>query len=126
MQPLHWMCIRGNIRCLQFFKEINPDTIKDSLDNSLLHAAAQYGHYKCCHFLINVLKSDVNAVNKHKETALHKAAAGNYHEVIHLLLSKGADLNSIDVKGRSPLHKASMNSATHSLTQLLERGAKVK
>ena len=120
------MCIRGNIRCLQHFKDIDSDKFRDSKGNSLLHAAAQYGHYKCCHFLINIIKCDVTAINKNKETPLHKAVAGNYHEVVHLLLSKGANLNATDVKGRTPLHKAAMNSASHSLTQLLERGAKVK
>jgi ankyrin repeat protein len=120
------MCIHGNIKCLQYFRDINPESVKDSMENSLLHVAAQKGHYKCSHFLINVLRSDANCLNKKKESPLHKAVSGDFHEVVHLLLSKGADLNCIDQNGRSPLHIAAMHSSIHSLSQLLERGAKIK
>lgn len=49
------------------------------------------------------LGSDVNAVNKAGDTALHGAASMKYDAVVQLLAQKGADLNVRNKRGQTPL-----------------------
>ncbi len=47
--------------------------------------------------------SDVNAVNRSGDTALHSAAAMGYDSVVQLLADRGADLNVKNKRGLTPL-----------------------
>ena len=49
------------------------------------------------------LGSDVNAINKAGDTALHSAASMRYDAVVQLLAQKGADLNVRNKRGQTPL-----------------------
>ena len=49
------------------------------------------------------LGSDVNAVNKAGDTALHSAAFQGFDSVVQLLADKGADLNVKNKRGQTPL-----------------------
>jgi len=49
------------------------------------------------------LGSDVNAINKAGDTALHSAASMRYDAVVQLLAQKGADLSVKNKRGQTPL-----------------------
>jgi ankyrin repeat protein len=72
---------------------------------------------------------DVNARNRHWQTALHVAVANQQGRriatMVHLLLAKGADIHATDSKGRTPLHVASMGSDQSIVHLLLSKGANV-
>jgi ankyrin repeat protein/serine/threonine protein kinase len=53
--------------------------------------------------------ADVNGSDLLRETALHKAAASGYVEVVKILVAAGGNLEMIDIQGRSPLYKAVLN-----------------
>ena len=53
--------------------------------------------------MLSACGSDVNAVNKAGDTALHSAASMRYDTVVQFLAEKGADLNVKNKRGQTPL-----------------------
>eukprot|EP00951_Prasinocladus_malaysianus_P049613 scaffold671652_cov74-Prasinocladus_malaysianus.AAC.1 len=59
-----------------------------------LHVAAGNGHLQLVHYLVGVLKADVNAVDKMGVSPLLDAINGMHYEVANYLRSRKAQLNS--------------------------------
>ena len=83
---------------------------KDSPDLVLaqrpLHQAAGQGQLELAKFLIQQLKSPVNAKGNGGETPLHNAALNGQKSMIELLLRNGADVNARERANLTPLHLA--------------------
>lgn len=65
---------------------------------------------------------DVNAVDEHGNTALHRAAESGSVLRIHQLLNAGANLEARDEQGATPLIVAVRNEETEAVERLLEAG----
>ena len=72
-----------------------------------LHAAARCGHRRCVEAICG---GDgwryVNARDRRGETALHGAAAGNFVEIVAVLVGFGAAVNLVNAEGESALSMA--------------------
>jgi ankyrin repeat protein len=68
---------------------------------------------------------DINAVNKHDETALMRAAYHSHCYVIELLLERGANVNFRNKRGYTPLMFAAMARYQGAAARLLEGGAEI-
>ena len=66
---------------------------------------------------------DINARDAKGSTALHVAAARNWHRKAADLLSQGANANARNDKGETPLHVAAAKNASKVAEVLLEHGA---
>ena len=64
---------------------------------------------------------DVNAKNRYRETALHKASMYGHTEIVAMLMEKGADVNTKDRDDYTALYEASNNGHTETVAKLLEQ-----
>ena len=69
---------------------------------------------------------NINFADDQKETALHKAAAKGHHDVVQLLLSRGASIEAMDIGNRTPLHCAVSNGHTNIVELLLSKEASIE
>ena len=67
--------------------------------------------------------ADINALDKHKNTALMYAAKKGFSEVVQILVERGADLNSINNCKSTALIYAALCGHSEVVQILLERGA---
>ncbi|XP_069138541.1 uncharacterized protein [Argopecten irradians] len=79
-------------------------TFKDG--QTLLHVAAERGHFSIVEFLVHRGGVNVNAENSKGETALHLALENGHEEVVETLLDGDVDTNHQDAVGSTLLHKA--------------------
>jgi len=68
---------------------------------------------------------DVNAKDKHENTALFYAASSGHSDVVEILLAHGADVNAATRYGWSALKGAAMNGHTELVELLIAKGAGV-
>lgn len=81
--------------------------IVDNDGNTPLHfAAAEVNQVEMIGFLVNEQGLDVNQQNSFGRTALHKAVARGYRDVITALIQLGASLDLQDAAGQTPLQVA--------------------
>ena len=71
-------------------------------------------------------KLDVNAVNKERETPLHRAVEKGMKDVVQMLLRMGARPNARSTTGETPLHLAALHSDSVFIDVLLAAGADTK
>ncbi|MDB5109426.1 MAG: hypothetical protein JWR67_540 [Mucilaginibacter sp.] len=91
-----------------------------------LGLACYFGQFEVARYL--VLKgADVNlpSNNGFNVYPIHSAAAGNYTEIVRMLLDKGALVNVKQQAGATPLHSAAQNGNLEMLILMLEKGAEV-
>ena len=67
--------------------------------------------------------AEVNGCNVTQETALHKAAASGYIEIVTLLVEAGGALDMADRQGRSPFYRAVQNNHDAVVTYMMLRNA---
>lgn len=91
-------------------------------DESPLMMAAMKGQLRWCTELMN--KGAV--VNKTGWTPLHYAASGSEHQVVALLLDKGAAINATSPNGTTPVMMAALYGPEPSVNLLVARGADLK
>jgi ankyrin repeat protein len=91
-------------------------------DESPLMMAAMKGQLRWCMELLN--RGAV--VNKTGWTPLHYAASGNEHQVVALLLDKGAAINAPSPNGTTPVMMAALYGSEPSVDLLVSRGADLK
>ncbi len=105
-----------------------PEQVDDYTDDGFtpLGLACYFGHYDVARYL--VLKgADVNLPSKNGFNVypIHSAAAGNYTDIVKLLIEAGAEVNVKQQAGSTPLHAAAQYGNLDMLIVLLERGAEV-
>jgi len=91
-----------------------------------LGLACYFGQHEVARYL--VLKgADVNlpSNNGFNVFPIHSAAAGNYTDIVRLLIESGANVNVRQQAGATPLHSAAQNGNPDMLILLLEAGAEI-
>ena len=104
----------------------NPDAVNEYADDGFtpLGLACYFGQFEVARYL--VLKgADVNlpSNNGFNVFPVHSAAAGNYNDIVRMLIDNGANVNVRQQAGATPLHSAAQNGNLDLLILLLERGA---
>jgi ankyrin repeat protein len=105
-----------------------PDAINYYAEDGFtpLGLACYFGQHEIARYL--VLKgADVNlpSNNGYNVFPVHSAAAGNYTDIVKLLIENGAQVNVKQQAGVTPLHSAAQNGNVEMLILLLENGAEV-
>ena len=87
-------------------------------------AVRAFGHAAIAAFLIDQ-GADIHAVarNAMQIQPLHAAVAGQYADIVRLLIEHGADVNARQQSGFTPLMAARQNNNKEIETLLLEAGA---
>ncbi len=105
-----------------------PNTIDDYTADGFtaLGLACYFGQYEVAKYLIQE-GADVNqpSQNGFNVYPIHSAAAGNYTDILRLLIENGAQVNVKQQAGSTPLHAAAQYGNLDMLIILLEHGADV-
>ena len=106
----------------------HPDAIDAYAEDGFtsLGLACYFGQFEVARYL--VLKgADVNqpSNNGFNVYPIHSAAAGNYTDIVRMLIDSGAKINVKQQAGATPLHSAAQNGNLEMLILLLEHGAEV-
>lgn len=107
----------------------HPDAVNDYAEDGFtpLGLACYFGQFEVARYL--VLKgADVNlpSNNGFHVFPIHSAAAGNYPEIVRMLVANGANVNVKQQAGATPLHSAAQNGNLELLILLLENGAETE
>src|ERR1700744_457357 len=106
----------------------HPDAVDDYAEDGFtpLGLACYFGQFEVARYL--VLKgASVNlpSNNGFNVFPIHSAAAGNYTDIVRLLIENGANVNVKQQAGATPLHSAAQNGNLEMLILLLENNADV-
>lgn len=106
----------------------HPDAVNDYAEDGFtpLGLACYFGQFEVARYL--VLKgANVNlpSNNGFNVFPIHSAAAGNYTDIVRLLIDNEANVNVKQQAGVTPLHSAAQNGNLEMLILLLEKGADV-
>jgi ankyrin repeat protein len=106
----------------------HPDAVNDYAEDGFtaLGLACYFGQFEVARYL--VLKgANVNlpSNNGFNVFPIHSAAAGNYTDIVRLLIDNDANVNVKQQAGVTPLHSAAQNGNLEMLILLLEKGADV-
>jgi ankyrin repeat protein len=85
-------------KCIKY--KININDIKNSMDNTLLHEAAEYGNVGIVDLILKT-NIDINALNKYNETALYTSIKNDNYKIAIILIKKGADIHIADENGHT-------------------------
>jgi len=104
----------------------HPEAVNDYAEDGFtaLGLACYFGQFEAARYL--VLKgADVNlhSNNGFNVFPIHSAAAGNFTNIVKLLVDNGANVNVRQQAGVTPLHSAAQNGNPDMLILLLENGA---
>jgi ankyrin repeat protein len=104
----------------------HPDAVNMYADDGFtpLGLACYFGQFEVARYL--VLKgADVNlpSNNGFRVFPIHSAVAGNYNNIVRMLIENGAQVNVKQQAGATPLHSAAQNGNLELLILLLENGA---
>lgn len=137
---LYWCARYGDVSAMRFLLA-NGERLESIASTVGLEAAAFFGHWRLCEFLLE-RGADVNAANgETAETPLHAALCKPnrpaYEVVVRVLLAAGADPNrrttpgvetgsfmrDCRTRGETPLHRAAAFASERTIQLLLEAGA---
>ncbi|GAW22631.1 hypothetical protein ANO14919_121730 [Xylariales sp. No.14919] len=106
--PAHLAAHHGHQGVIEILLDYGADPmISDASGRSLLHYACEGGNRALVEFLINILGADaLYNLDNNNQTLLHAAAGAGEHDIVELLLDKGANPNPSDDKGQTPLDLA--------------------
>lgn len=94
------------------------DQVDEENGWTALHWACYYGQLKTSEKLLD-FSADPNCLARNYISPLHLAAAFGHHEIVRLLISKGALINQMDIDGNTPLMFAAANNFPHSTNEIL-------
>ena len=97
LDSVQW-CIERNI--------IDPKTIVDKNNDSLLNVASSYGHLSIVQYLIEECHVNINFKGYYEKTPLHNACECNQLSIVKYLISKGADKKALSINGKTPMYYA--------------------
>ncbi|XP_057801051.1 uncharacterized protein LOC131016379 [Salvia miltiorrhiza] len=73
---------------------------------TVLHHAAEIGHFEICKFLIQNVQVYIDASTYQRDTPLIKAAKGEHVKLAEYLVNRGASISKANSKGFTALHYA--------------------
>ncbi|KAJ8356486.1 hypothetical protein SKAU_G00192800 [Synaphobranchus kaupii] len=107
---LHIACKRGSLSCFGVLTQVDSSHLPSVLTtpnycgHNCLHLASIHGFLSLVETLLR-LGADIDAQEQcNGRTALHLAVDFQNHELVQLLVAKGADVNSLTYGGYSPYH----------------------
>ncbi|PIA31491.1 hypothetical protein AQUCO_04900058v1, partial [Aquilegia coerulea] len=100
-------------------------TVKDNMNQTAIHTAAQEGMVNICKFWIDDLKLEVDPKDAKGYTPLHRACEGGHLSTAVYLLKKGADPEMRSNRGFNSLHIAAEKGSEELVRLLLSKGADV-
>ena len=110
----------GELETVKFLFKIGTDSYSRPNEDTLLHAAARYGHTEVVKSILsNVI--DKNPENEDGDTPLHEAAEKGELETVRFLSNLGGDLNSKNDEGDTPLHAATRYGHTEVVKFILSK-----
>ncbi|KAJ9577385.1 hypothetical protein L9F63_006065, partial [Diploptera punctata] len=102
----------------QFWKMYSPKQAEDAL-----FKAAQTGDTTLASWLVDIIGTNVNALNENSLTPLHVAAENGHSEVVQFLLDKKAFLEAQDKWKWVPLHYCAWKGHIKACAALVKAGA---
>jgi len=118
----------GQFDTVAYLVTTHPEKLDDYADDGFtaLGLACYFGHFEVARLLI-LKGADVNLPSKNGFNVypIHSAAAGNYTNILRLLIESGAHVNVKQQAGSTPLHAAAQYGNLDMLIILLENGAEV-
>ncbi|KAG0721622.1 Ankyrin-1 [Chionoecetes opilio] len=125
---LHLAVTKGHLQCCEKLLLCSSLRVneKNKAKLSPLHTAAKLGQRNACDLILQHSGADIDIKNKANKTPLHFAAHKNYHEVIELLLDKGANWKLRDKRTYMPLHYAAEKGFENSCEHLMKAFKKDK
>jgi hypothetical protein len=126
VHPLYYAVHIGFWDLTKYLLAKHPEDVyvKGGYEETLLHAAARFGHLAIFSLLVEHFP-DLDIRGPYDQTPLHRAAQGGHVEVGQRLLDRGADVNASDEDGWTPLYIATVRGHLELVHMLLERGAAV-
>jgi ankyrin repeat protein len=105
--------------------EAKPDDLSPD-GFGLLHLACMYGHRETVEMLLD-RGADREMVSRHKMKVrpIHSAAAGRKHDIVRLLIERGADVNATQAAGWRLIHHAAQQGNRAFVDLLIANGAEV-
>lgn len=109
--------------------EVDDDEIEQQDDINRVNGDNGYAaiHWSC-HYgqLITTEKllqygANPNLRAKNYVSPLHLAAASGHHEIVRLLINRGAEPSPMDILGNTPLHYAAAGNFPHSTNEILSQ-----
>lgn len=94
------------------------DSPDDENGWTALHWACYYGQLKTSEKLLE-FSANPNSLARNFISPLHLAAAFGHHEIVRLLMLKGALVNQMDINGNTALMYAAKNNFPHSTNEIL-------
>ena len=98
----------------------------DEFGQQPLHLTCYHGYTKAGIMLIHY-EADTNALNKHRQTPLHRVAGGERDcpELCEILLKRDAKIDAVDKDGNQPFHLACKQGHTETGIILLNHGPNI-
>lgn len=85
-----------------------------------IHWSCHYGQLNTTEKLLEY-GSNPNLLARNYISPLHLAAASGHHEIVRLLISRGAKVDQMDILGNTPLHYAAGGNFPHSTNEILSQ-----
>eukprot|EP00042_Codosiga_hollandica_P043722 m.419595 g.419595 ORF g.419595 m.419595 type:complete len:714 (+) comp56627_c0_seq57:71-2212(+) len=124
--PVMTAVYKGKIDCLKHFVKAGCDlTIKNSSQETLLHAASRGGESEMVEHLLGIpsILQTINAVDDCGSTVLMNTIANCSIDYVRSLVRAGADVDVRDKEGQTALHQAGVSGTVELLRVLLEASA---
>lgn len=119
---LCWACFSKSeaaLRILLLKGGLDPNAAHGQDQSTPLHVAATVGFLNGIDQLLQHPEVDVNKVDAHGNTAIHRAILGNNTSCLQLLLENGSRVDIQDKHGRLPIHLAALYRRSDCVSTLL-------